>query len=58
MNFTFTTEQINTLLKMLDNLPHGHVRPVVDYLLSECNKQMADANKPVEEPKAPEAVAG
>lgn len=49
MNFTFTTEQVNTLLKMLDNLPHGHARPVVDFILSECNKQMAEANKPKEE---------
>lgn len=51
MNFTFTTEQMNTILKMLDNLPHGQVRPVVDYVLAECNKQMAEANKPKEEEK-------
>lgn len=49
MNFTFTTEQVNTLLKMLDNLPHGQARPLVDFILSECNKQMAETSKTKEE---------
>lgn len=41
MNFTFTAEQINTILKMLDSLPHGQVRPVFDYIVGEAQNQIA-----------------
>ncbi len=41
MNFTFTTEQMNTILRMLDQLPHGQVRQVIDFIMTEVNKQLA-----------------
>lgn len=36
---TFNIEQINTILRGLDMRPHGEVRQVLDYIISEVNKQ-------------------
>lgn len=58
MNFTFTTDQLNTILRMLDQLPHGQVRQVIDYIMTEANRQMAQAQTANEQKQdEPEAVA-
>jgi hypothetical protein len=58
VNFTFTTDQLNTILRMLDQLPHGQVRQVIDYIMTEANRQMAQAQTANEQKQdEPEAVA-
>lgn len=48
MNYTFTTEQLNAILRMLDQLPHGQVRQVIDFIIGEVNKQQAAAQQSLE----------
>ena len=51
--FTFTADQLNTMLRMLDQMPHGQVRQVIDFIITEVNRQ----NAAVAEQKQDEPVA-
>ena len=54
MNFTLTLniEQVNTILRGLDMRPHGEVRQVLDYIITEVNRQQ----QPVEQTTEAEDV--
>lgn len=53
--FTFTADQLNTMLRMLDQMPHGQVRQVIDFILTEVNRQNAAvAGQKQDEPVAAE----
>lgn len=56
MNFTFTTEQMNTILRMLDQLPHGQVRQIIDFIMTEVNKQLAAPQGEQQKPADAEAA--
>lgn len=40
--FSFTLEQVNTLLKSLDHQPHGAVRGLIDFILTETTRQQEE----------------
>lgn len=35
----FTLDQLNVLLRLLDNGPHGSVRQMIDYIITETTRQ-------------------
>lgn len=39
INLTFTVEQLNIVLRHLDAGSHGQVRQLIDYILTEAQKQ-------------------
>lgn len=39
IQFTFTIEQINTILRCLDAAPHSQVRQLIDLIIAETTRQ-------------------
>lgn len=57
-NFSFTMEQVNTILRHLDMGAHREVRQLVDTIIAETNRQQHEqqaANGPVADEAAPAA---
>lgn len=54
VTITFTVDQLNIVLRSLDQMPHAQVRQVIDMIITEANKQQQDAQQA--QPQA-EAVA-
>jgi hypothetical protein len=55
ITLTFTIEQLNLILRHLDQGKHGEVRPIMDFIISEANAQSQAAQAAAEDP-APEAA--
>jgi hypothetical protein len=57
-NYTFSLEQVNTILRHLDMGAHRDVRQLVDTIIAETNRQQHEqqaANAPVADAPAPAA---
>lgn len=51
--FTFKRDQLDLILRHLDAGQHSVVRPVIDMLLQEANRQMAEHEQSLQSKKAP-----
>lgn len=51
MNFTLSLEQVNTILRALDQMPHAQVRQLIDVIVAEANAQIKEqpAQAPAQE---------
>lgn len=48
ISLEFTVDDVNILFKALDELPHKIARRVVDYILSESQKQLQPKEQPLD----------
>jgi hypothetical protein len=48
---TLNTDQINTVLRQLDQGPHAQVRAVIDYIIQQVNSQQPAANEDTKKPE-------
>jgi hypothetical protein len=55
ITLTFTIEQLNIILRHLDQGKHAEVRPLMDFIISEANAQTQAAQVAAQEPAAEEA---
>lgn len=53
ITITFTIDQLNIVLRALDQMPHAQVRQTIDLIISEAQRQQQKAEA---EAKAPEEV--
>lgn len=44
-SFTFTVEQVQTILAALDSQPHAQVRQLIDLIIGEANAQQQRINQ-------------
>jgi len=51
-NFTFTMEQVNVILRHLDMGAHREVRPMIDLIITETNRQQQEQTPNVPVPPA------
>ena len=56
MQIEFHIDQINEMLKFLDEVPHRYARSLVDFIQAHTKKQL-DAKQPVAEIQQTEVVA-
>lgn len=45
IQLAFTIEQLNIILRSLDQMPHAQVRQVIDLIITEANKQQQMAQE-------------
>lgn len=57
-NLNLTIEQVNTILRALDQQPHSTVRQTIDYIISEVNAQQQVAQSPQPAQTSNTAVGG
>lgn len=52
VTITFTVDQLNIILRSLDQMPHAQVRQVIDMIITEANRQQQEAQQPKAEAEA------
>ena len=57
-NLSLTIEQINTILRALDQQPHAAVRQTIDYVISEVNAQQQAAAAAAQQAQQPADSVG
>lgn len=45
IQLNFTIEQLQIILRGLDQLPHGASRQIIDYIVTEANRQQQEAKQ-------------
>ena len=57
MKIEFHIDQINEILKYLDEVPHKYARGLVEFITSHVNKTVAEKQQSSDEPISVEIVA-